>query len=114
VRRALPAVAVAAALLAACGGDGGSSQGPVRTDQVDMPVSYEFEPPEIEVEAGTTVTWTNNDQFNHTVHLLDGSGVDEPVAVGDSASITFDDPGTIEYDCSIHPTLMQGKVIVTK
>ncbi len=78
-----------------------------------MPVSYKFEPPVIEVEAGTPVTWTNNDQFNHTVHLLDGSGVDKPVPVGESTSITFQDPGTIEYDCSIHPTLMRGKVIVT-
>ena len=102
--------------LAGCSGDGsasGTDQAPVRTDTVDLPKSYRFEPAVIEVDAGTTVTWTNNDDFPHNVHLLDGSEVTEELPVGGSATITFEDAGEIPYECSLHPQQMQAKVIVT-
>jgi plastocyanin len=85
---------------------------PVATNRVDMPKSYKFEPPVIEIDAGTTVTWTNNDDFPHTVHLLDGSEVDENVPIGESVSIPFEEPGTIDYECSLHPQQMRGRVVV--
>lgn len=85
---------------------------PVKTNQVDLPKSYRYVPAVIQVEPGTEVTWTNNDDFPHTVKLLDGSGVDKKLAVGHSASITFRDSGVVYYNCSLHPTQMRGKVIV--
>jgi plastocyanin len=85
---------------------------PVRTDQVDLPKSYRFDPEVIEVEAGTTVTWTNRDDFPHNVHLLDGSDRTEDLPIGETASITFDEPGEVDYECSLHPQQMQGTVIV--
>jgi plastocyanin len=75
---------------------------------VELPKSYRFDPPVIEVDPGTTVTWVNQDDFPHTVHLLDGSGVDKSLPVGESTSITFNDPGTIRYDCSLHPSRCRG------
>ncbi len=98
--------------LAACGGGGSTSTAPVRTDSVELPKSYRFAPAAIEVEAGTTVTWTNNDDFPHNVHLLDGSDVTEDLPIGESATIAFDEPGDYYYECSIHPDQMQGKVVV--
>jgi plastocyanin len=83
---------------------------PVAADHVELPRSYRFEPTAIVVPVGTTVTWTNNDQFTHSVRL---SG--EPNLVlrpGDSATFTFDMPGTYEYDCSFHAQAMRGSVIV--
>lgn len=85
---------------------------PVKTDAVELPKSYKFSPAVIEVDAGTTVTWSNNDNFPHNVHLLDGSDRTEPVGIAESASITFDEPGTIYYECSIHPQQMRGKITV--
>lgn len=85
---------------------------PVETNRVDLPKSYRFEPPVIQIEPGTTVTWTNNDVFPHTVHLLDGSQTDEQLPIGERVSIPFEEPGTIYYDCSLHPQEMQGKIIV--
>ena len=105
---------VALALLVAlvgCGGSGTEAT-PVRTDTVDLPKSYRFDPEVIEVDRGTTVTWTNNDDFPHNVHLLDGSDREEPLPVGGSATITFEDPGRVAYECSLHPQQMQGTVIV--
>lgn len=107
-------VAVVLALaLGACGQEGSSpSSEPVRTSKVDLPKSYEFDPPVIEVDAGTTVTWTNNDDFPHNVTLLDGSDRSVDLPLGESAELTFDEPGTFDYECSLHPQQMQGTVVV--
>jgi plastocyanin len=86
---------------------------PVPTDHVTLPRSYRFEPAVIAIDVGTTVTWTNRDEFPHTVHLLDGSGVTKDLPIEHSASITFDRSGTIYYECSIHPQQMHGEVIVS-
>ena len=89
-----------------------STDDAVKTTSVDLPKSYKYSPEVIQVEPGDEVTWTNNDDFPHTVRLKDGSETDKPVAVGDSVSITFEDAGVYSYDCSLHPTQMKGKVIV--
>ena len=39
---------------------------PVATNRVDLPPSYKFEPALITVPDGTTVTWTNKDNFTHS------------------------------------------------
>ena len=79
-----------------------------------MPKSYLFAPKAITVKAGTRVTFTNSDNFPHTVQLLDPAP-DAPRAVdiGQSVTITFGAPGLIHYQCSLHPQNMQGTVLVT-
>ncbi len=113
------AVATAAAIaLSAC--SSGSDDGapfdvpgtPLATTKVMLPKSYRFEPAVITVSVGATVTWTNDDNFPHTVHLLDESDKTIDLPIGKSGSITFETPGTIYYECSIHPQQMHGKVIV--
>ena len=87
----------------------------VRTDRVDLPKAYKFAPAVIEVKAGTTVTWTNHDDFPHNVTLLTGPDkTSKPLGIGDSASIPFAQPGTVYYECTLHPQQMKGKVIVTE
>jgi plastocyanin len=56
------------------------------------------------------VTWTNEDNFTHTVRV-DGQD-DHEVGRGESVSITFDKPGTYEYVCTLHSMDMKGEVIV--
>ena len=75
-----------------------------------MAKSYRFDPKAIEVKAGDTVTWTNNDNFTHTVKV-DGRA-DHKVGRGDSVSITFDKAGTYHYVCTLHSHDMHGTVIV--
>jgi plastocyanin len=105
----LPAVAAAALVAAGCGGSGESGE-PVATTEVSMARSYVFEPKVIEVEAGETVTWTNDDNFTHTVQV-DGQE-DHKVEQDESVSITFDRPGTYHYVCTLHRQDMDGEVIV--
>ncbi len=109
--RAVLAVILALGL-AACGGTTEQESEPVRTDRVDLPKSYRFEPAAIEIDAGTTVTWTNNDDFPHNVHLLDGSDLTVKLPLGGTGSLTFDEPGTVDYECSLHPQQMTGTVVV--
>ena len=79
---------------------------------MELPKSYRFEPAVIEIDAGTAVTWTNRDDFPHNVHLLDGTNREESLPVGESATITFGETGTVYYECSLHPQEMRGKILV--
>ena len=105
----LSAVAGAALVAAGCGGSGESGEA-VATTAVSMAKSYVFEPRVIEIEAGETVTWTNDDNFTHTVQV-DGQE-DHKVEQDESVSITFDTPGTYHYVCTLHRQDMDGEVIV--
>ena len=114
IRRFLLPLAALAALVAtlattACGGAGDSAT-PVATTEVTMAKSYRFDPHTIEIDAGQTVTWTNDDNFTHTVHV-DGRE-DHKVEPGDRVSISFAQPGTYHYVCTLHSRDMQGEVIV--
>jgi plastocyanin len=99
-------------LLAACAGQADAE--PVATDEVNLPPSYKFEPAAITVPDGTTVTWTNNDNFTHNVRLIDDGGEVLALPQGESVSFTFTGPGEHRYDCSFHPTDMTGVVVVTE
>jgi plastocyanin len=99
-------------LLAACAPQAAAE--PVATNQVDLPPSYKFEPAAITVPDGTTVTWTNHDNFTHNVRLLDDGGQVLDLPQGESASFTFTGPGEHRYDCSFHPNDMSGVVVVSE
>jgi plastocyanin len=105
------ALAILFATSLALGCQAAEPSAPVATDQVDLPRSYRFAPENITVPVGTTVTWTNNDTFTHTVRLLD-SGEDQMMRPGESVTHTFAEPGLFRYDCSLHPQDMRGSVLV--
>jgi plastocyanin len=109
--RVLTAVAVVAVTVIAAGCGGARESEPVATTEVTMVKSYRFDPKTIEIQAGETVTWTNEDNFTHTVEV-EGQG-DHKVGRGESASVTFDKPGTYDYVCTLHSHDMKGTVIVT-
>lgn len=65
----------------------------------------------IEVEVGTTVTWTNQDGVFHTVTADDRSTDSGTFAQGRTYSLTFTQSGTFSYFCTVHP-FMQAVVVV--
>ena len=109
--RPAAAAAVLAVVLAACGGGPGASQSPVATTTVDLPKSYRFVPAAITVVAGAAVTWTNHDNFTHTV-TFDGEQP-QRLSPGETVTHAFSTPGAYHYICSLHPQDMQGSVLVT-
>ena len=113
---------------AACGGDdddddgGGGSAATTPTEQTDTGAAQkpsggggtatvdikdiQFVPKDITVDAGTTITWTNSDSIPHTVTKEDGPGADFDsgnVNGGDTFEQKFDEAGTVNYVCTIHP-----------
>lgn len=114
------AARIAAAVVLAFGLVGGCaatspSGSPVATTTVELPPSYKFTPAAIVVDAGATVTWTNEDHFTHSVQFLDGGLPTEPAVMdpGASTTFTFDRAGVYRYQCHLHPQNMQGTVTVT-
>jgi plastocyanin len=72
---------------------------------------FAFAPEATEVEAGTRVTWKNDDAAEHTVTAIEGDFESNSLGQGESFSFTFDQPGTFAYRCAIHPE-MEGVVNV--
>ena len=111
-RAAWAALPLLLATLAGCGGGAAGGPAPAKTNTVNLPPSYLFSPSVIQVTAGTTVTWTNNDNFSHSV-LVNGSNDAKIMKPGEQAQITFSQPGTYDYVCTFHTQNMKGRVIVT-
>ena len=68
-----------------------------------------FLPSALQVNAGTTVKWINQDTITHTVSgekFESGS-----IPPGSSYSYKFDSPGNYSYSCLIHPS-MHGSIMV--
>jgi plastocyanin len=72
-----------------------------------------FNPPSIEVGAGETVVWINNDDRDHTVAADDDSFDSGKIGAGESYKHTFDKAGKYSYHCAYHPR-MKGRVTVKK
>jgi len=71
-----------------------------------------FVPSALTVSSGTTVEWHNQDAIQHRIVSSQGlfdSGLIDP---GKKFSIKFNNPGTYNYYCSLHPQ-MQGSVTVS-
>ncbi len=87
---------------------------PVSQDQtISVEIkNFIFDPDAITVPAGTTVIWTNLDSTPHTVTSTSGIFDSGVMDQGENFSYTFQDPGTYDYYCLIHP-YMKAKVIVT-
>jgi amicyanin len=91
------------------GGGGGGAQ-------VSMQ-NIQFEPGDLTINAGETVTWTNDEAVPHDV---DGSGPggefssgpEGGMNEGDTYEFTFDEPGTYDYVCRVHAPGMAGTVTV--
>jgi plastocyanin len=117
--RRLPALlvplALAAVVVAGCGGEGGGDGGadaaPVTGVSEVAAKDNQFTPPAIEVPAGTTVTWEFDDRFVPHDVTADGFSSGDPKR-GGSFAHTFDQPGTYPYRCTLHDG-MTGRVVVT-
>ena len=103
-------------LLVGCGGggesteDGGGDAAAASSDSAEAGsvtiADLKYSPADLEVSAGSTVTWTNDDDAPHTVTFDDDAVSDsEELAKGDEFSATFDEAGEFSYVCAIHPDM---------
>lgn len=84
---------------------------------VDVDIEqFEYRPAIIEVAVGDKVTWQNHDAIIHWVTAgvpeAPTGEFEEPMPeVGDTATLTFDEPGEFRYFCTRHE-FMLGTVVV--
>ena len=108
---ALLVLALVVFLPTALAQDGGLEVVPVQDARsVDIGDNF-FDPPDVAVEPGSTITWTNNGDEPHTVTADDGSFDSGVLNSGDSYTVAFGGQGTVTYHCEIHPE-MRGSVTV--
>jgi plastocyanin len=69
---------------------------------------YQFEPADTTVQVGDPVTWVWDGQSQHNVV---GEGFQSADQSSGTFEYTFEQPGTYEYACTIHPG-MDGSVVV--
>jgi plastocyanin len=83
------------------------------SDNVVNVSNFQFSPSTLTVKAGTTVTFKGV-SGDHTVTSDAGSSMtfDQSISAGSSITITFANPGTYKYHCSIHAS-MHGTIVVT-
>ena len=72
---------------------------------------FAFAPATLTITAGDTVTWTNEDQIEHTATSTTGAFDSGLLGQGASYSFTFTTPGTYAYLCTPHPS-MTGQIVV--
>jgi plastocyanin/uncharacterized membrane protein YkgB len=107
-RWAIAAVLVVpAVLLAACDTDDSTASPSVDTSTIAVR-DYEFEPGTVSVGVGDAVTWVWEGDAQHNVV---GDGFESDDQSSGSFRHAFDEPGTYQYACTLHPG-MQGDVIV--
>lgn len=115
-RRFAPVLTLAAAAVLALGLVVTAANGSVSAQDSGASVSikdFAFQPGTVQITAGSTVTWTNNESgVAHTVTADDGSFDSGTLQPGQSFSQTFNTPGTFAYHCAIHPN-MTAMVVVT-
>ena len=74
--------------------------------------NFTFNPQTVTVKAGTTVTWTNEDDIPHGIAATNNAFKrSQALDTDDSFSFTFTTPGTYQYFCYIHPH-MTGTIVV--
>lgn len=117
---AIAALALALSLVGGCSGTpstpGGSGAAPGGSGSAAAPSAVSvsmantaFDPADVTVAVGGTVTFTNNDSFAHNVA---GDGWESGnMAAGATFSHTFTTAGTFPIRCTIHPS-MTGSVTV--
>jgi plastocyanin len=114
-RHAVAAVVAGGLLLGACGDDDGGSgeSGLADSNEAGTVIlkGNEFRPEKISVKVGDTVTWKWQD--SNVQHDVNGGDLFKSEIMKEGTfTHTFDEAGTFDYKCTVHPA-MTGTVEVT-
>jgi plastocyanin len=105
---ALSAIAGLAALFVA-------ATSPAQAATIEAKIdNFTFNPQQITVKAGDTVTWINHDDIPHTVTSKTMAFRSKAMDTDDKFSFTFATPGTFPYFCALHPHMTGTIVVETK
>jgi len=88
-------------------------EGSNQSHDISITDNMQFDPEELTISVGDTVTWTNNDGMSHTATSTSGPEAFDSgnIGSGDTWSFTFTEAGTYEYKCDYHSS-MTATIIV--
>lgn len=97
----------------ACSSDGAA---PARSAAISLR-GLAFSPAEVTTAPGGSVTWTNDEEVDHTVtagtpDVPDHTRFHKALLNAQTFKFTFEEPGSYPFFCERHPANMQGKVTV--
>ena len=111
-RFTLLAMLATAAIVLGCGGATSSpTAAPATPTEAASPagggsnvsiVDFAFDPADLTVAVGDTITWTNTGSAPHTVNWQDDEPESEQLQSGATYERTFDSAGSFPYVCGIH------------
>ena len=85
---------------------------PVRAADTEVKIdNFTFNPKQVTVKAGNSITWVNHDDIPHTVTSQTQAFRSKALDTDDKFSFTFATPGTYSYFCALHPQ-MTGTIVV--
>ena len=88
------------------------SQSPTWAAETEVKIdNFTFNPQQVTIKAGDTVTWINHDDIPHTVTSKTLLFRSKAMDTDDKFSFTFATPGSFPYFCSLHPH-MTGSIVV--
>ena len=100
------AVGVLAGLLLSSGSGNDEDATPTVLDDLAVTIEisgFRYGPPNLSVPVGATVTWVNRDEAPHDSEARDKTWETSLLQRDEESVITFDEVGTWEYFCTIHP-----------
>jgi plastocyanin len=89
--------------------DESTTPAPDSTTTVEI-LNNAFNPPQLNVAPGTTVTFVNRDSVPHTA-TSDNKLFDLEIPPGSSYPVVLEGEGTVPYHCELHPE-MKGTIVV--
>jgi len=90
---------------------------PVQSGSVQIAYrNITIQPDTVKVKVGSTITWTNYDSIEHNVTSEGGPQrfASGDIGEGTHFAIKATTPGVIHYECTIHPTSMNGTIEVVR
>ena len=102
-----------AAFFAACGDSGGIEASDEGESSAAVTIKLgptTFEPADASIAVGETVLWKWGGGVQHDV---EGEGFKSEMQKEGTFSHAFDEAGTFEYKCNVHPTTMKGTITVS-
>ena len=100
------AVGVLAGLALSSGSGNDEDATPTVLDDLAVTIDirdFRYRPPNLSVPVGATVTWVNGDEAPHDSKARDKTWGTNLLQRDEESVITFDEAGTWEYYCTIHP-----------
>ena len=121
MRRLIP-IALVALGLAACGGDdGGGGEGSASSEPcpsgatVVKMADLKFDPEDAKTGVGQDVCWVNEDTIAHdAVDEETGKFKSELLDKDQTFTTTVDEPGTVNYVCTVHPGMTGTLTIASR